>query len=231
MAIEPQITTPPVLSPTAPVRGYVSEEYKLGFHDDIQYLQETKHGLSREVIEEISALKEEPDWMLKFRLRAYEHFLKRPMPTWGGDLSKIDFDKIIYYRKASVGDERSWEDVPDKIKATFEKLGIPEAEHKFLSGVGAQYDCLAAGTKVFTSRGPINVEDVIVGDVVFSLDEDTGRIGPYEVKAATSKGSLPVFKVRVGTRTIRVTENHPFLALLDRRKDDNAFASIENGNI
>jgi len=139
MAIEPQITTPPILPPTAPQRTYVSEEYKLGFHDDIAYLQETKHGLSREVIEEISASKDEPEWMLKFRLRAYEHFLTRPMPTWGGDLSKIDFDKIIYYRKAS-SEERSWEDVPEKIKATFEKLGIPEAEHKFLSGVGMQYD-------------------------------------------------------------------------------------------
>jgi Fe-S cluster assembly protein SufB len=78
--------------------------------------------------------------MLKFRLRAYEHFLKRPMPMWTDGLSDIDFDKIVYYRKPSAGEERKWEDVPDKIKQTFERLGIPEAERKFLSGVGAQYD-------------------------------------------------------------------------------------------
>ena len=78
--------------------------------------------------------------MLQYRLRAYEHFLKRPMPTWTDGLDKIDFDKIVYYRKPSEREEKSWDDVPDQIKATFEKLGIPEAERKFLAGVGAQYD-------------------------------------------------------------------------------------------
>ena len=91
-------------------------------------------------MEEISALKGEPDWMLQYRLRAFEHFLKRPMPDWGGDLGRIDFDRIVYYRKPSEREEKSWDDVPEQIKATFEKLGIPEAERKFLSGVGAQYD-------------------------------------------------------------------------------------------
>ena len=113
---------------------------QFAFHDDIVYLQETKRGLSRETVEAISGFKGEPDWMLQFRLRAYEHFLKRPMPTWGGDLTHIDFDKIVYYRKPSEREEKSWDDVPDQIKATFEKLGIPEAERKFLAGVGAQYD-------------------------------------------------------------------------------------------
>ena len=78
--------------------------------------------------------------MLQYRLRAYEHFLKRPMPTWTDGLDRIDFDKIVYYRKPSEREEKSWDDVPDQIKATFEKLGIPEAERKFLAGVGAQYD-------------------------------------------------------------------------------------------
>ena len=78
--------------------------------------------------------------MLQYRLRAYEHFLKRPMPTWTDGLDKIDFDKIVYYRKPSEREEKSWDDVPDQIKATFERLGIPEAERKFLAGVGAQYD-------------------------------------------------------------------------------------------
>ena len=114
------------------------DEY--AFHDDIVYLAETKRGLTRDTVEEISRFKDEPDWMLQFRLRAYDHFVKRSMPTWGGDLTKIDFDKIVYYRKPSEREEKSWDDVPEQIKQTFERLGIPEAERKFLAGVGAQYD-------------------------------------------------------------------------------------------
>jgi Fe-S cluster assembly protein SufB len=113
---------------------------QFAFHDDIAYLRETKRGLTRETVEEISGFKEEPDWMLQYRLRAYEHFLKRPIPTWTDGLDKIDFDKIVYYRKPSEREEKSWDDVPEQIKATFERLGIPEAERKFLAGVGAQYD-------------------------------------------------------------------------------------------
>ncbi len=117
-----------------------NDRSKFDFKDEIVYLAETKRGLSRETVEEISRFKAEPDWMLQFRLRAYEHFVKRPMPKWGGDLSRIDFDRIVYYRKPSEREEKSWDDVPEQIKATFEKLGIPEAERKFLAGVGAQYD-------------------------------------------------------------------------------------------
>jgi Fe-S cluster assembly protein SufB len=113
---------------------------EFAFHDDIVYLAETKRGLSRATVEEISGFKKEPDWMLQFRLRAYEHFVQRAMPTWTDGLDRIDFDKIVYYRKPSDREEKSWDDVPDQIKATFERLGIPEAERKFLAGVGAQYD-------------------------------------------------------------------------------------------
>jgi Fe-S cluster assembly protein SufB len=121
-------------------REIVSSEYQYGFHDEVDYLAETGRGLSRQTVEAISRYKDEPKWMLDFRLRAYEHFLVRPMPAWGGDLSHIDFDRIVYYRKPSEREEKSWDDVPDKIKQTFERLGIPEAERKFLAGVGAQYD-------------------------------------------------------------------------------------------
>jgi Fe-S cluster assembly protein SufB len=110
------------------------------FHDDIVYLRETKRGLTRETVEEISRFKEEPEWMLQFRLRAYDHFVARAMPMWTDGLDRIDFDKIVYYRKPSEREEKSWDDVPDQIKATFERLGIPEAERQFLAGVGAQYD-------------------------------------------------------------------------------------------
>ncbi|HXG40144.1 MAG TPA: Fe-S cluster assembly protein SufB [Candidatus Limnocylindrales bacterium] len=118
----------------------VDQREKYAFRDEITYLVETRRGLSRDVVEEISRIKGEPDWMRQFRLRAYDHFVRRPMPTWGGDLSKIDFDRIVYYRKPHEREERSWDDVPEQIKRTFERLGIPEAERKFLAGVGAQYD-------------------------------------------------------------------------------------------
>jgi Fe-S cluster assembly protein SufB len=117
-----------------------NDRSKFDFKDDIVYLTQTKRGLTRDTVEEISAIKNEPEWMRTFRLRAYDHFLSRPMPQWGGDLGQIDFDRIVYYRKPSEREEKSWDDVPEKIKATFEKLGIPEAERKFLAGVGAQYD-------------------------------------------------------------------------------------------
>jgi Fe-S cluster assembly protein SufB len=116
------------------------EREQYAFHDDITYLRETKAGLTEATVREISETKDEPAWMLEYRLRAYKHFEARAMPHWGGDLTKLDFSKIVYYRKPSEREEKSWEDVPDQIKKTFERLGIPEAERKFLSGVGAQYD-------------------------------------------------------------------------------------------
>ena len=116
------------------------EREQYAFHDDITYLRETKAGLTEATVREISETKDEPAWMLEYRLRAFKHFESRAMPMWGGDLTKLDFSKIVYYRKPSEREEKSWDDVPDQIKKTFERLGIPEAERKFLSGVGAQYD-------------------------------------------------------------------------------------------
>ena len=114
---------------------------KYDFKDSTElYVHLSKKGLSREVVESISRMKGEPQWMLDFRLRSYETFMKKPMPTWGADLSTIDFQNIYYYAKASEKTEKSWDDVPDDVKRTFDKLGIPEAEKKFLAGVGAQYE-------------------------------------------------------------------------------------------
>jgi Fe-S cluster assembly protein SufB len=115
-------------------------EYKFGFRDEVKPFFKSGKGLNREVVEQISAMKEEPKWMLEFRLRALEHFEKRPMPTWGGDLSNLNLDEIYFYTKPTEKEGRSWDDVPDTIKETFNRLGIPEAEQKFLSGVGAQYE-------------------------------------------------------------------------------------------
>jgi len=114
---------------------------KYDFKDSTEmYVYLSKKGLSRGTVEEISKLKDEPQWMLDFRLRAYDVFMKKPMPNWGGDLGKIDFNNIYYYAKASEKTEKNWDDVPADVKNTFDKLGIPEAEKKFLAGVGAQYE-------------------------------------------------------------------------------------------
>ncbi len=116
------------------------EEYKYGFHDkDVSVFRSGK-GLTREIVEEISNMKEEPQWMLDYRLKALEHFYKMPMPQWGGDLSELNFDEIVYYVKPSEKQGRTWDEVPDEIKQTFDKLGIPEAEQKYLAGVSAQYE-------------------------------------------------------------------------------------------
>ena len=118
----------------------LTKDYKYGFFDEDVSVFRTQKGLSPEVVAAISQHKAEPEWMLKFRLKALDHFLKRPMPTWGADLSGIDFDNIYYYVKPVEEQSRSWDDVPESIKNTFDRLGIPEAERKFLAGVSAQYD-------------------------------------------------------------------------------------------
>ncbi|TMQ72295.1 MAG: Fe-S cluster assembly protein SufB [Candidatus Eisenbacteria bacterium] len=113
---------------------------KFGFHDTEQSVFKSRRGLDREIVAQISEMKGEPAWMRDYRLKALELFEKKPMPTWGPDLSTIDFQNIFYYVKPTSEEARSWDDVPADMKRTFDKLGIPEAEQKFLSGVGAQYD-------------------------------------------------------------------------------------------
>jgi Fe-S cluster assembly protein SufB len=113
---------------------------RYGFHDPEEYVFKSRPGLDQQIVEEISWMKGEPDWMRQFRLRALDIFGRKPMPTWGGDLSGIDFDRIFYYVKASDEQKKNWDDVPSYIKRTFDKLGIPEAEQRFLAGVGAQYE-------------------------------------------------------------------------------------------
>src|SRR3990172_10366623 len=108
-----------------------------GFKDPTdKYVHVAKKGLSRELVKEISAMKGEPEWMTETRLKGYEHFIQRPMPDWGANLSTINFQNIHYYMKATEKQGRTWDEVPVDIKRTFERLGIPEAERKFLAGVG-----------------------------------------------------------------------------------------------
>ena len=116
-------------------------DYQYGFHyPEDDYAFKSRKGLDADMVRQISDMKKEPGWMTDFRLRSLEIFDSRPMPNWGADLSGIDFQDIFYYVKASDKQERSWNDVPDDIRKTYDRLGIPEAEKKFLAGVKAQYE-------------------------------------------------------------------------------------------
>ena len=127
---------------TAPPTINVGDDYKerFGFSDPEHYVFKAKRGLNEDVVREISFMKSEPEWMTKLRLRALSIFEKKPTPTWGADLSVIDFDNIFYYLKASDRQGKDWNEVPDDIKKTFDRLGVPQAERKFLAGVAAQYE-------------------------------------------------------------------------------------------
>jgi len=118
----------------------LESEYKYGFHDPENYVYKAKPGLSHEIVSEISWLKDEPEWMQKIRHRALDYFFKKKLPKWGPFLGDIPFDDIYYYIKPSEKQETDWKDVPEDIRNTFDKLGIPEAEKKYLAGVGAQYE-------------------------------------------------------------------------------------------
>lgn len=114
--------------------------YKYGFRDPEQFVFKARRGLDQEIVEQISGHKSEPEWMREFRLRSLQVFGSKPLPMWGADLTDIDFSNIYYYLKPTEKQSRTWDDVPEDIKNTFDKLGIPEAERKFLAGVGAQYE-------------------------------------------------------------------------------------------
>src|SRR5229473_725690 len=137
------------------------DTYSAGFHVAENYAFKSKRGLNREIVEQISEMKGEPNWMRESRLKSLEHFYKRPMPSWGADLSGIDFDNIYYYVKPVEEQSRSWDDVPQSIRDTFDKLGIPEAERKFLVGVSAQYDSEVVYHNI---RADLDKLGVIFGD-------------------------------------------------------------------
>ncbi|MDP7599028.1 MAG: Fe-S cluster assembly protein SufB [Acidimicrobiales bacterium] len=148
--------------------------YKLGWSDAEDYVFKPRKGIDEAMVREISGMKSEPDWMTDFRLRSFQRFGARPMPWWGGDMSGIDFDDIYYYIKPTEGQADDWDDVPESIKNTYEKLGIPEAERKYLAGVTAQYE-----SEVVYHR---NREDLETQGVIF-CDMDTAlREHPEIVK-------------------------------------------------
>lgn len=135
--------------------------YQFGFHDPAKPFYSSPKGISEKIINEISWMKKEPEWMREIRLKALALFYTKQMPSWGADLSKIDFDNIYYYVKPSEKQGRTWDEVPEEIKNTFEKIGIPEAERKFLAGVGAQYDSEVVYhsiSKMLSDKGVIFVD-------------------------------------------------------------------------
>ena len=154
---------------STPTVADIGSDYnrRYGFHDPEEYFMRTPKGLSHEVVEAISLLKKEPAWMREFRHKALDVFFAKPMPTWGDTamLSEIDFDNITYYVRAIEKQEKSWDDVPDNVKRTFDRLGIPEAERKFLAGVSAQYE----SEVVYHS-----VKEELTKQGVIFLDMDSG---------------------------------------------------------
>src|SRR5215475_9503545 len=150
---------------------------RYGFHDPENYLFKAPKGLSREIVEKISEFKSEPQWMREFRLKALDHFLARPMPTWGSPmLAEVDFDDIHYFVRASEKPGRSWDDVPEDVKKTFDRLGIPEAERKFLAGVGAQYESEVVYHQV---REDLEKQGVIFLDMDSGLREHEELVREY----------------------------------------------------
>lgn len=142
----------------------LSTDYEYGFHDKDISVFNTGKGLNEEVVRTISKMKKEPEWMLDIRLKAYHSFVEQKNPDWGPDLSDIDFDDFIYYIKPSEREENTWDEVPETIRKTFDRLGIPEAEQKYLAGVSTQYE----SEVVYHNM----LEEVQENGVVF-LDTDT----------------------------------------------------------
>ena len=157
-----------------PAVGIDLGKYQLGWSDEEDYVFKPRKGLDEEIIREMSGLKSEPQWMLDFRLRAYEIFKRKPMPNWGGDMSQIYFDDIYYYIKPTEGQVDAWEELPQSVKDTYEKLGIPEAERKYLAGVTAQYE-----SEVVYHR---NREDLEAQGVLFSDMDSAVREHPDLVR-------------------------------------------------
>ncbi|NNF55304.1 MAG: Fe-S cluster assembly protein SufB [Acidimicrobiales bacterium] len=151
-------------------------KYKLGWSDEEDYVFKPKKGLNADIVNEMSWMKGEPDWMLKKRMKALRHFEKRPMPTWGGDMSEIYFDDIFYYIKPTSGQVDSWDDLPDAIKDTYEKLGIPEAERKYLAGVTAQYE---SEVVFHRNREDLEAQGVIFCDMDTALREHPELVKEY----------------------------------------------------
>ena len=195
--------------------------YEYGWADADAAGAGARRGLNEDVVRNISALKNEPQWMLDLRLKSLRLFDRKPMPSWGSDLSGIDFQNIKYFVRSTEKQATSWDELPADIKNTYDRLGIPEAEkQRLIAGVAAQYECLAQDTQIWTAgRGLVPIKEIEPGDRVFAFDEATGRFVVAPVRAAAQTGTKATYTVTVGTRSVRATDNPPFLVLEDARRD------------
>src|SRR4029079_1656955 len=178
------MATPEVIKERQALQG-IGSDYaeKYGFHDAENYLYKAPKGLNREIVEKISEFKSEPQWMREFRLKALDHFFAHPMPRWGSPmLGGVDFDDIHYFVRASERSERSWDDVPDDVKKTFDRLGIPEAERQFLAGVGAQYESEVVYHQV---NEELEKQGVIFTDMDTALKEHEDLVREYFASSIT----------------------------------------------
>jgi Fe-S cluster assembly protein SufB len=198
------------------------DRYKFGWADTDIAGASARRGLSEDVVRDISAKKNEPEWMLKLRLRGLQLFNRKPLPTWGSDLSGINFDNIKYFVRSTEKQAASWDELPADIKNTYDKLGIPEAEkQRLIAGVAAQYECARGETRVWTAnRGQVMIKEIEPGDTVFAYDEAAEKFVTAPVRAMAQTGVRQTYEVVVGRRGERrfmATDNHPVLALRDAR--------------
>jgi Fe-S cluster assembly protein SufB len=171
------MATPEIVTAAPDQLEGIKDSYEYGFHDPENYAFKAKKGLHREIVEEISSYKDEPQWMREFRLKALANFEARPMPKWaGGHMDGIDFQNIHYFVRASEKQGRTWDEVPDDIKNTFDKLGIPEAERKYLAGVGAQYESEVVYHQI---REDLEKQGVIFKDMDTGLREHEDLVREY----------------------------------------------------
>ncbi len=196
------------------------ERYKFGWADPDVAGASARRGLSEEVVRDISGKKNEPEWMLDLRLKGLKFFERKPLPTWGSDLSGINFEKIKYFVRSTEKQAASWDELPADIKNTYDKLGIPEAEkQRLIAGVAAQYECIRGNSRIWTAnRGQALIKEIEPGDQVFAYDEQHERFVVVPVKAAAQTDTRRTFEVVAGTRKICATDNHPVLALRNHRK-------------
>ena len=175
----PELIPPSKIEETQQALAQINADYaeRYGFHDPENYLYKAPKGLNEEIVRKISEFKDEPQWMREFRLKALEHFLARPMPNWGSPLlAEVDFDDIHYFVRASERAGRSWDEVPEDVKKTFDRLGIPEAERKFLAGVGAQYESEVVYHQV---REDLEKQGVLFLDMDSGLREHEDLVREY----------------------------------------------------
>ena len=202
----------------------LSKGYRFDWKDADHSVFQPKRGLSAQVVEEISSLKGEPDWMRKYRLKALKHFEARPMPWWGADLSDIDFENIFYFIRSTEKQAQNWEDLPDDIRGTWDKLGIPEAEKKYLGGVSAQYESEVVYHKIKKELDDIGVlftdMDSALRDYPDLVKEHFGTLDPGQRQQVRGAQHRRVVGRLVHLRAAGRAGRHPAAGVLpDQRRE------------